>query len=109
MYVAFRSHLRPAPSHCHPPAVLHRQKFLMRLAKALMTFGAPSHRIESQLRQSLRTAAETNGSASPSVDATAHASVLTAFAVGRLQRYARSGFKRPPTEYLDAALQMMVG
>jgi TetR/AcrR family transcriptional regulator len=65
-------------------------------------------RIESQLRQSLRTAAEANGSATPTVDANAQASVLTAFAVGRLQRYARSGFKRNPTEHLDAALRMMV-
>jgi len=66
-------------------------------------------RIESQLRQSLRLAAEAEGSASPTVDANAQASVLTAFAVGRLQRYARSGFKRMPTEYLDAALHLMVG
>jgi TetR/AcrR family transcriptional regulator len=65
-------------------------------------------RIESQLRQSLRTAAEANGSATPTVDANAQASVLTAFAVGRLQRYARSGFKRNPTEHLDAALRLMV-
>jgi TetR/AcrR family transcriptional regulator len=65
-------------------------------------------RIESQLRQSLRTAAEAGGSDTPTVDATAQASVLTAFAVGRLQRYARSGFKRVPTEYLDAALGLMV-
>ena len=27
----------------------HRQEFLLKLARALMTFGAPSHRIESQL------------------------------------------------------------
>src|SRR5881398_1709480 len=46
-------------------------------------------RIESQLRQSLRQAAEANGSTTPTVDANAQASVLTAFAVGRLQRYAR--------------------
>jgi TetR/AcrR family transcriptional regulator len=65
-------------------------------------------RIESQLRQSLRTAAEANGSVTPTVDANAQASVLTAFAVGRLQRYARSGFKRNPTEHLDAALRLMV-
>jgi len=65
-------------------------------------------RIESQLRQSLRVAAEANGSQTPTVDANAQASVLTAFAVGRLQRYARSGFKRNPTEYLDAALSLMV-
>jgi TetR/AcrR family transcriptional regulator len=64
-------------------------------------------RIESQLRQSLRAAAEAGGSATPTVDANAHASILTAFAVGRLQRYARSGFKRMPTEHLDAALRLM--
>jgi TetR/AcrR family transcriptional regulator len=65
-------------------------------------------RIESQLRQSLRIAAEAAGSQSPTADANAQASVLTAFAVGRLQRYARSGFKRMPTEHLDAALLLMV-
>jgi TetR/AcrR family transcriptional regulator len=65
-------------------------------------------RIESQLRQSLRIAAESAGSQTPTVDANAQASVLTAFAVGRLQRYARSGFKRHPTEHLDAALRLMV-
>ena len=65
-------------------------------------------RIESQLRQSLRVAAESAGSATPTVDANAQASVLTAFAVGRLQRYARSGFKRSPTEHLDAALDLLV-
>ena len=65
-------------------------------------------RIESQLRQSLRTAAEANGSASPTVDANAQASVLTGFVVGRLQRYARSGFKRSPVEHLDAALGLLV-
>jgi TetR/AcrR family transcriptional regulator len=64
-------------------------------------------RIESQLRQSLRAAAEAAGSSTPTVDANAQASVLTAFAVGRLQRYARSGFKRAPTEFLEAALHLM--
>jgi TetR/AcrR family transcriptional regulator len=66
-------------------------------------------RIESQLRQSLRLAAESAGSDTPTVDANAQASVLTGFAVGRLQRYARSGFKRVPTEHLDAALKLLVG
>jgi TetR/AcrR family transcriptional regulator len=65
-------------------------------------------RIESQLRQSLRAAAEAAGSATPTADANAQASVLTAFAVGRLQRYTRSGFKRSPTEFLDASLRMLV-
>ena len=65
-------------------------------------------RIEPQLRQSLRIAAEADGSITPTVDANAQASVLTAFSVGRLQRYARSGFKRMPTEHLDAALRLML-
>jgi TetR/AcrR family transcriptional regulator len=29
-------------------------------------------------------------------------------AVGRLHRYARSGFKRAPTEHLDAALKLLL-
>jgi TetR/AcrR family transcriptional regulator len=61
-------------------------------------------RVESQLRQSLRAAAEANGSATPTVDAQALASALTALAVGRLHRYTRSGFKRAPTEHLEPAL-----
>jgi TetR/AcrR family transcriptional regulator len=65
-------------------------------------------RIESTLRQALRSAAEGAGSATPTVDANAQASVITAFAVGRLQRFARSGFRRSPTEHLDAALSLLV-
>jgi TetR/AcrR family transcriptional regulator len=65
-------------------------------------------RIESQLRQSLRDAADSNGSMTPTVDANAHSSVLTAFAIGRLQRYARSGFKRAPTEHLEQSLGLLI-
>jgi TetR/AcrR family transcriptional regulator len=61
-------------------------------------------RVESQLRGSLRAAAEASGSATPTVDAQAIASALTSLIVGRLQRYARSGFKRAPTEHLEPAL-----
>jgi TetR/AcrR family transcriptional regulator len=63
-------------------------------------------RIESQLRQSLRQHAEAAGSTTPTVDANAQASVLTAFAIGRLQRFARSGFRKSPTEHLDVALRL---
>ena len=63
-------------------------------------------RIESQLRQSLRQRAEAKGSSTPTVEANAQASALTAFAVGRLQRFARSGFKKSPTEHLDVALRL---
>jgi TetR/AcrR family transcriptional regulator len=66
-------------------------------------------RVESQLRQALRQGADAAGSSTPTVDANAQASALTAFAVGRLQRYARSGFRRSPTEHLDAALKLLAG
>ncbi len=61
-------------------------------------------RVESQLRQCLRGAAEAAGSSTPTVDAQALASALVALMVGRLHRYARSGFKRLPTEHLEQAL-----
>ena len=75
--------------------------------RLLTRMNAFFERFESQLRQSLRGRAEDAGSATPTVDANAQASVLTAFAVGRLQRFARSGFKRSPVEHLDAALRML--
>jgi len=64
-------------------------------------------RVESQLRGSLRSAAEAAGSPTPTVDAQALASAITALVIGRLQRYARSGFKRLPTEHLEPALQRL--
>jgi TetR/AcrR family transcriptional regulator len=65
-------------------------------------------KIESIFRQNLRGAAHDNGSGTPSVDAQVSASVLTAFLVGRLQRYARSGFKRLPSEHLEASLAQIL-
>lgn len=62
-------------------------------------------RIESSLRQVLRAAAEAQGVATPTVQANAQASVWVSFIIGRLQRYARSGFKRLPTEQLEASLK----
>jgi TetR/AcrR family transcriptional regulator len=64
-------------------------------------------RVESQLRQCLRPAAEAKGSAMPTVEANAMASAITALIVGRLQRYARSGFRRLPTEAIEAPLQRL--
>jgi TetR/AcrR family transcriptional regulator len=64
-------------------------------------------KLEAQLRQSLRTVSENSGSATPSVDSQVRASVLTAFLVGRLQRFARSGFKRLPSEHLEACLALI--
>ena len=63
-------------------------------------------KVESALKQSLREGSE--GSATPSADAQVRASLLTAFVAGRLQRFARSGFKRPPSEHLEACLSRML-
>ncbi len=65
-------------------------------------------RVEGALRQVLRKAAEAQGSSTPTVEANAQASVLVSFIIGRLQRYARSGFKRSPIEQMEAALRMLV-
>jgi TetR/AcrR family transcriptional regulator len=65
-------------------------------------------KIESTLKQCLRDGAQATGSMTPTADAQVQASVLTAFVVGRLQRFARSGFRRQPTEHLDASLAQML-
>ena len=64
-------------------------------------------RIESALRQVLRAAAEANKSATPTADAQVRAAVLVAFALGQLQRFTRSGFKRSPLDHLEASLALM--
>ena len=61
-------------------------------------------KLESSLKQSLRDASAASGTATPTVDAQVKASVAVAFMVGRLQRFARSGFKRLPSEHLEASL-----
>jgi TetR/AcrR family transcriptional regulator len=65
-------------------------------------------KIDATLKQCLRDAAAA-ASLTPTVDAQVRASVLTAFVVGRLQRFVRSGFKRLPSEHLDASLATMLG
>ncbi len=64
-------------------------------------------KLESHFKQNLRDLVA--GSATPTVEAQAQASVLTAFCMGRLQRYGRSNFKRMPTEHLDASLARLLG
>jgi len=61
-------------------------------------------KIESALRQCLRN----NDSATPTVDAQVRAAALTAFVMGRLQRFARSGFRRLPSEHLENSLSLML-
>ena len=66
-------------------------------------------KLEASLKQGLRDAATANGAATPTVDAQVRASVAVAFMVGRLQRFARSGFKRLPSEHLEASLATILG
>jgi len=65
-------------------------------------------KLEAALRQCLREAMEAAGTATPTVDAQVRASLLTAFLLGRLQRFARSGYRKSPSEHLDACLARML-
>ncbi len=65
-------------------------------------------KIESVLRQTLREgAAASTAAATPAADAQVKASLMMAFALGRLQQFARSGFKRPVMLNLDACLALL--
>lgn len=66
-------------------------------------------KIEATLKQSLRDSAPVAAETLPLADAQVRASVLVAFVVGRLQRYVRSGFKRLPSDRLDASLGLLLG
>ena len=65
-------------------------------------------RIESSLRQVLRDAAQAQQSATPTVDAQVRAALLVSIVQGRLQRHARSGFKRSSLEHLEASLALLL-
>jgi TetR/AcrR family transcriptional regulator len=64
-------------------------------------------RIESSLRQSFRVAASENEVAE-GFDSNARASLVVAFVVGRWHRFAKSGFRKPPGESLEAQLPTLV-
>ena len=72
-------------------------------------------KIEATLRQCLQdlpavaepSAAEAGAVAPTYGDAQVRAAVLVAFCAGRLQRFVRSGFRRQPTENLDATLALL--
>ncbi len=65
-------------------------------------------KVEAALRQVLRDAGAQAGFAAPGADAQVRASILTSFVVGRFQRFARSGFRRLPSEYLESSLAAML-
>lgn len=57
-------------------------------------------RVESSLKQALQLASVgATASGVPPASVAAHANALTSFVVGRWQLYAKSGFKRTPSEY----------
>lgn len=66
-------------------------------------------KMESTLKQCLRDDSSNFGSDIPTLDAQVRASVLAAFVSGRLQRYVRSGYRRPPSEHLDLAVRQILG
>ena len=66
-------------------------------------------KLEAALRQCLREdAAADGGTLTPDADAQVAAAVLTAFVAGRLQRFVRSGFRRAPSDQLEACLARML-
>jgi TetR/AcrR family transcriptional regulator len=65
-------------------------------------------KIESALKQNLREVVVLSGSHMPTVHAVADASSITAFCVGRLQRFTRSRFQRLPSEHLEQSLALLL-
>lgn len=63
-------------------------------------------RLESTLKQSLRIA-ETQGA--QQLNPEARANLMIAYVKGKWQQYAKSGFKRKPTEFSAEQLQMLFG
>ena len=64
-------------------------------------------KLEAHIKQNLRDKAHVLDLTAPTAEAQVRASVLTAFLVGRLQRFVRSSFKRLPSEHLTASLRLM--
>ncbi|HEX9392720.1 MAG TPA: nucleoid occlusion factor SlmA [Usitatibacteraceae bacterium] len=65
-------------------------------------------RLEASLRQSARLAA-TNGALHASLDPNAYSNAIMAFIVGRWHQFAKSGFRRTPTEMWAAQWPVFAG
>jgi TetR/AcrR family transcriptional regulator len=65
-------------------------------------------RIEASLRQCLRVSA-TQGEAMSDADASARAALILAYVIGRWHRFAKSGFRRMPTDSLEIQLHTLLG
>ena len=64
-------------------------------------------RLEASIKQCFRTAV-TQGRLPADTDPTVRAGVLCAFILGRWLRFAKSGFKRSPTEMLDQQIASLI-
>ena len=65
-------------------------------------------RLEATLKQCLRLAA-TQGEIDKDADTTAQANLMLAYIIGRWHQYAKSGFKRLPTELWQKQAPMLLG
>jgi TetR/AcrR family transcriptional regulator len=65
-------------------------------------------RIEASLRQSLRVAVS-QGEMQADLDTGARAALAIAYVLGRWHRFAKSGFRKQPTEGLEVQLTLLVG
>lgn len=65
-------------------------------------------KFEAALKQCLRDGLVDADTPTPTLAQQVRAATLAAFAVGRLQRYVRSGFKREPTEQLEQSLALLL-
>lgn len=65
-------------------------------------------RIEASLRQSLRVAVS-QSEMPADLDTGARASLAVAYVLGRWHRFAKSGFRKPPTDGLDVQLTILIG
>ena len=65
-------------------------------------------RLEATLKQSLRLAA-TQGDIDKDADVTAQANLMLAYIIGRWHQYAKSGFKRLPTELWQKQAPLLLG
>jgi len=65
-------------------------------------------RIEASLRQSLRVSVS-QGEMPADLDTSARAALAVAFVLGRWHRFAKSGFRKPPSDGLDVQLVTLIG
>ena len=65
-------------------------------------------KFEAALKQCLRDGLVDADTPTPTLAQQVRAATLAAFALGRLQRYVRSGFKREPTEQLELSLALLL-